>query len=132
MTGQRVLPTKGTVASFTSEWPYTCMRTFMSLQGMCKISVCHFHTDFIILLDALLCYRSFDKTDTPTSSLDLRRFRLRPLWKIVVKLCGEGTKLWRGWKGWVVEKIGQGGATEFVSNRSRYRAWQSHSVSIGI
>jgi hypothetical protein len=29
------------------------------------------------------------------------------------------------------EILGQGGATEFFSNRSRYRAWQSHSVSIG-
>jgi hypothetical protein len=77
MAGQRVLPTKGTVALFTSEWPYARVRTFMSLQGVCQISVCHFHTDFIILLDALLCYRFFDKTDTPTSSLDLWHFRLR-------------------------------------------------------
>jgi hypothetical protein len=89
MAGQRVLPTKGAIALFTREWPYTRVRTFMSLQGICQISVCQFHAGFIILLGALLCYRSFDRTDTPTSLLNSRHFRLRPSWKFVVKLWRE-------------------------------------------
>lgn len=102
MASQRILPTKGAVTLFTSEWPYTRVRTFMSLQIICQISVYQFHTGFIILLDALLCCRSFDRIDTPTSLLDLRHFRQRPFWKIVVKLWRENEVVER------MERVGGG------------------------